>query len=121
MIAGLCRTRGPAWFAGCHMKKAFLLLTLLLTSVSFAADNKPIEDTFNRYWSAYSKRDFATAAADVLPSDLDNAKTVLLPVFLGAQTHKSKEVQEIVTAFFGKTVGKAREALPPVEVFAGLI
>jgi hypothetical protein len=102
------------------MKKAFLLLALTLTTLAFGADNKPIEDTFNRYWAAYSRKDFAAAAAEMLPSDLENAKTILLPVFLGAQTHKSKEVQEVVTAFFGKTVGKARESLSPAEVFAGL-
>jgi hypothetical protein len=102
------------------MKKAFLFLTLALTSLSFAADNKPIEDVFNRYWTAYSKKDFNTAAADVLPSDLEGAKTVLLPLFLGAQTNKNKEVQEVVNAFFGKTVGKARESLSPADVFVGL-
>ena len=102
------------------MKKAFLFLALTLTTLSFAADNKPIEDAFNRYWAAYSKKDFNAAAALVLPSDLENAKTVLLPVFLGAQAHKSKEVQEIVNLFFGKTVGTARSSLSPVEVYAGL-
>jgi hypothetical protein len=102
------------------MKKAFLLLALTLTTLAFAADNKPIEDTFNRYWAAYSRKDFAAAGADVLPSDLENAKTILLPVFLGAQTNKNKEVQDIVVAFFGKAVGKGRESLSPVEVFAGL-
>lgn len=102
------------------MKKALLFLTLALAPLAFAADNKPVEDVFNRYWSAYSKKDFAAAAADVLPADLENAKTILLPVFLGAQAHKHKEVQEVVNAFFGKAVGKARESLSPIEVFAGL-
>jgi hypothetical protein len=104
------------------MKKAFLFLTALiaLSSISFAADNAPIEETFNRYWSAYSKKDFAKAAADVLPADLEAAKSALLPVFLAAQGNTTKEAQEIVTAFFGRTVGKARESLTPADVFAGL-
>lgn len=102
------------------MKKAFLFLALALTSFSLAADNRPIEETFNRYWSLYSKKDFTAAAADVLPADLENAKSVLLPLFLGAQTHANKDVQQVVGAFFGRTVGKAREAMPATEVFAGL-
>lgn len=103
------------------MKKLFLLtLALTLNAVSFAANTKPIEDVFQRYWSAYARKDFAKAAADVLPGDLDDAKAALLPIFLQAQTHKDKEVQEMVNTFFGRTVGKARESLAPQEVFAGL-
>jgi hypothetical protein len=103
------------------MKKAFqLALALTVTAAAFAANTKPIEDVFQRYWGAYSKKDFVKAAADVLPSDLDDAKKELLPVFLQAQSHSDKQVQEMVTAFFGRTVGKSRETLSPVEVFAGL-
>lgn len=103
------------------MKKAFLLFTALtFACVSLAANNQPIEETFQRYWGAYSKKDFAKAAADVLPSDLDDVKAALLPVFLEAQGHRNKEVQELVTAFFGRTVGKARESLSPVDVFSAI-
>lgn len=120
MIAGLCPLCRRFRFADRHMKKAFLFLTLILATLSFAADNKPIEDVFNRYWSAYSRKDFNAAAAEVLPADLENAKTVLLPIFIGAQSHKNKEALEIVNLFFGKTVGTARANLPATEVFAGL-
>jgi len=103
------------------MKKTLLLLlSLTFSALAFAADTTPIEKAFQSYWDAYSKRDFAKAAAEVLPSDLEAAKTELLPVFLGAQTHANKEVQQVVTAFFGKAVGKSRESLSPAEVFAGL-
>src|SRR5688572_19731309 len=71
------------------MKKLILLtLALIINTASFAADTKPIEEVFQRYWSAYAKKDFVKAAADVLPSDLEDAKTALLPVFLQAQTSK---------------------------------
>ena len=103
------------------MKKLIVLtLALLVNAIAFAADTKPIEDVFQRYWSAYSKKDFTKAAADVLPADLEDAKTALLPVFLAAQGNTDKQAQEMVNAFFGRTVGKARESLPPLEVFAGL-
>ena len=103
------------------MKKLIALtLAVALASVSFAADTKPIEEVFHRYWTAYVKKDFARASADVLPSDLEDAKTALLPVFLEAQSRTDKETQEIVTTFFGRTVGKARESLSPSDVFAGL-
>jgi hypothetical protein len=103
------------------MKKLIALaLAVSLCASSFAADNKSIEEVFQRYWSAYVKKDFVRAAADVLPGDLEDAKTALLPVFLEAQTRTEKEAQEIVTTFFGRTVGKARESLSPQEVFAGL-
>lgn len=96
-------------------------LALLVTAASFAAaSTKPVEDVFQRYWSSYSKKDFAKAAADVLPSDLDEAKKELLPLFLQAQSSQEKQIQEMVSTFFGRTVGKAREAMTPVEVFAGL-
>ena len=73
------------------MKNALLLLlSLTVTAISFAADTKPIEDVFERYWQAYARKDFAKAAADVLPSDLDDTKAAILPLFLSAQTHKSK-------------------------------
>jgi len=103
------------------MKKLFAItLALTICVLSRAADNKPIEDVFHRYWGAYVKKDFARAAADVLPSDLDSAKAALLPIFLDAQSRTDKEAQEIVTTFFGRTVGKARESLSPTDVFAGL-
>jgi len=103
------------------MKKLLgLTLALTLCAVNVAADTKPIEEVFQRYWSAYSQKDFGRAAADVLPSDLEEAKAALLPVFLEAQSHQEKEVQEMVAAFFGRTVGKSRESLPPREVFAGI-
>lgn len=97
-----------------------LTLALSLNVVAFAANTKPIEDVFQRYWSAYAKKDFVKAAADVLPSDLEDAKAALLPVFIQAQGHRDKEVQEMVTAFFGRTVGKSRETLSPTDVYAGL-
>jgi hypothetical protein len=95
-----------------------LALTLCLTT--YAADTKPIEDVFQRYWGAYAKKDFVQAAADVLPSDLEDLKTALLPVFLEAQGNQDKQVQDVVTAFFGRTVGKARESLSAQDLFAGL-
>jgi hypothetical protein len=102
--------------------KKLIVLTLVLASVavSFAANTKPIEEVFQRYWSAYSKKDFVKASADMLPSDLEEAKKALLPVFLEAQGNKDKEVQEMVVAFFGRTVGKSRETMSPQEVFAGM-
>lgn len=103
------------------MKTALLLfLSLTVATASFAADTKPIEDVFQSYWSAYARKDFAKAAAEVLPSDLEETKAVILPLFLSAQTHKSKEVQDIVTAFFGRAVGKSREGMTAVDVYAGL-
>ncbi len=103
------------------MKQALaLILALAFTSVSFAANTQPIEDTFQRYWSAFVKKDFAKVTAEILPSDLEDLKKAVLPVFVGAQGHKVKEVQEIVAAFFGRTVGKARETMSPQEVFTGL-
>ncbi len=103
------------------MHKALsLALGLVVATTALAANSKPIEDVFQRYWGAYSKKDFAKAATDVLPSDLDDAKKELLPLFLQAQSHQDKEIQDMVAAFFGRTVGKARETLSPVDVFAGL-
>ena len=108
--------------AGLTAMKKLIILTLALASaaVSFAANTKPIEEVFQRYWSAYSKKDFVKASADMLPSDLEEAKKALLPVFLEAQGNKDKEVQEMVVAFFGRTVGKSRETMSPQEVFAGM-
>lgn len=103
------------------MKNALLLvLSLVVSAASFAADTKPIENVFQTYWDSYSKKDFAKAAAEVLPADLDAAKAELLPVFLGAQTNANKDVQQVITAFFGRAVGKSREAMTPADVFAGL-
>ncbi len=103
------------------MKKTFLLmLSLIVATASFAADTKPVETTFQRYWASYSKKDFTKAAADVLPSDLEATKAAVLPVFLANQSSKAKDAPEVLAAFFGKTVGKARETMSAVEVFAGL-
>lgn len=103
------------------MKKAFLLIAALaFSAVASAADTKPIEEVFLRYWGAFAKKDLAKAAAEVLPSDLEDTRAALLPVFLGAQAHKEKEVQEMLSVFFGRTVGKARESMSAVEVYAGV-
>lgn len=103
------------------MKKAFAFLVVLsFAAAGYAAASNPVEDTFQRYWSAYSKKDFAKAAAEVLPSDLEETKAALLPVLLGAQANPAKEVQEMLSTFFGRTVGKARESISPIEAYAGL-
>lgn len=103
------------------MKKALsLLAALIISAASYAADTKPIEDVFNRYWAAFSKKDLAKAATDVMPADLEELRKEVLPVFLASQTPKDKEAQEIVGLFFGKTVGKAREAMTGVDVYTGL-
>jgi hypothetical protein len=104
------------------MKQALTLcLALAFTSVSFASNTQQqVEETFQRYWAAFTKKDFAKATTEILPSDLDDLKAAILPVFVGAQGHKVKEVQELVNAFFGRIVGKARETMAPQEVFTGL-
>lgn len=103
------------------MKNAFLFtLALFVIAAGSAANAQSAEEVFQRYWSAFSKKDFAKAAAEVLPSDLEDAKKELLPVFLSAQTHKDKQIQEMVGAFFGRIVGKSRETMSPVEIYAGL-
>ncbi len=104
------------------MKKPIaLLLTLVFATSSWAASTKPIEDVFQRYWSAFAKKDFTKAAADVLPSALGEIKTVRVPALIAVSTSKEKDVQEFVAMFFGKTVGKSRETIPPAEAFAGLM
>ncbi len=122
MGLGLAK-RGDGWLCSRFLpmkKPLFVFLMLSLVALVRGADTKPIEAAFQKYWEAYAKKDFAKAAAEVLPADLEAAKAELLPVFLGAQTHKAKPVQDAVGAFFGRAVGKARESMTPAEVFAGL-
>jgi hypothetical protein len=103
------------------MKKLISLLAIMASVVALqAADNKPVETTFQRYWAAYAKKDFVKAAAEVLPSDLEATKAAVLPVFLANQSSKAKDAAEVLSAFFGKTVGKSRETMSATEVFAGL-
>lgn len=103
------------------MKKLLLPLVLLASAaLCRAADTKPVEEVFVRYWKAFAKGDYVQAAADILPSDLEEAKAALLPVLVAAQTKQDPEVQEMVKIFFGRTVGKARETMSPADVFAGL-
>jgi hypothetical protein len=102
------------------IKALAFLVTLTFTAAGLAAAANPAEEVFQRYWGAYSKKDFARAATDILPSDLDDTKAALLPVLLGAQASKEKEIQDMVTAFFGRTVGKSRESFSPQDVYAGL-
>lgn len=103
------------------MKNAFLLLlSLTVAAASYAADTKPVEEAFQRYWGAYSKKDFAKAATEILPSDLEATKAAVLPVFLANQNSKAKDAAEVLAAFFGKTVGKSRETMSAADVFVGL-
>jgi|GEM_PF-2954809 len=103
------------------MKKLISLLALAASVVVLqAADTKPVETAFQRYWAAYAKKDFAKAAADVLPSDLEATKAAVLPVFLANQSSKAKDAAEVLSAFFGKTVGKARETMTAMDVYVGL-
>ena len=106
------------------MKHSLLLLVavaaLCATPFARAADTKPVETTFQRYWGAYAKKDFVKAAAEVLPGDLEATKAAVLPVFLAGQGSKAKDAAEVLGAFFGKTVGKARETMSAVDVFVGL-
>ena len=66
------------------MKQALaLILALAFTSVSFAANTQPIEETFQRYWSSFVKKDFAKVTGEILPSDLEDLKKAVLPIFVG--------------------------------------
>ena len=90
------------------MKKLISFLALAALAVAAqAADTKPVETTFQRYWSVYAKKDFAKAAAEVLPSDLEATKAAVLPVFLANQNSKAKDGPEVLAAFFGKTSATA--------------
>ena len=110
----VCFTRKP-------MKTIFLLLvSLTVSATALAADTKPVEEVFQRYWGVYVKKDFAKAAAEILPSDLEATKAAVLPVFLAGQTSRSKDAPVILGAFFGKAVGKGRETMSAADVFAGL-
>jgi hypothetical protein len=103
------------------MKTAFLLaLMLIVNAASYAADTKPVEEVFNRYWSAYSKKNLAKAAEDILPEDMENLKKEILPVFLANQSPKEKEAQDIVALFFERRVGQQRANMTPADVYAGL-
>ncbi len=103
------------------MKKLISLLALVTFAMgSQAADTNPVETTFQRYWGVYAKKDFTKAAAEILPSDLEATKAAVLPVFLANQNSKAKDAPEVLAAFFGKTVGKARDTMSAVDVFAGL-
>ena len=103
------------------MKTVLLLaLTLMLSAASYAADTKPVEEVFERYWSAYSKKNLAKAADDILPTDLENLKKEILPVFLANQAPKDKEALEMVSLFFERRVGSARQNMSPIDVYAGL-
>jgi hypothetical protein len=102
------------------MKKALVLLTALLFPLaSFAADTATAEEVFQRYWRACANKEAAKAAADILPSDLDDLKSAILPVLLATQAPKDKGAQEFSAAFFNKIVGSARAAMSSPEVFAG--
>jgi hypothetical protein len=102
------------------MKKAVVLLTaLLLPLASFAADAATPEEVFQRYWHACANKEAAKAAGDILPSDLDDLKSAVLPVMLATQAPKDKNAQEFSAAFFNKIVGSARAAMSSTEVFAG--
>jgi len=102
------------------IKALTFIIALSCTAAGFAAASNPVEEAFQRYWSAYSKKDFAKAATEVLPGDLDDTKAALLPVMLGAQANTTKEIQELVNTFFGRTVGKSRETMSSADVYAGL-
>ena len=103
------------------MKRVLLLLlSLTVATAALAADTKPVEDVFNRYWSVYSKKDFGKATAEILPGDLEAMRAAVLPVFLAGQGSKAKDAPEVLSAFFGKTVGKGRETMTGAEVYAGL-
>lgn len=104
------------------MRKTLLfLIAFTLCAVARAADTKPAEEVFLRYWAAFAKGDYVRAAAEVLPSDLEEAKTALLPVFIAAQAKPAADLQEMTKLFFGRTVGKARETMSAVDVYVGLM
>ena len=51
---------------------------------------------------------------------MENLKKEVLPVFLANQSPKEKEAQEIVSLFFERRVGTARQTMSPADVYGGL-
>lgn len=104
------------------MTRRFLTLVplLLLVSGVTRASEADVTKLMESYWRAYSRSDFAAAAAYLDPRDTGALKEGLLPLFLRAAESRNVNVVPLVKAFFTGVPAGQRDKLSEAQVFAGM-
>lgn len=93
----------------------------MICVLSFASNAKTPKEIMHSYWGEFSEANFDKTYNYIHPSDLDELKSVILPIFLEAQDSKIEEVRDIVSVFFGKiTQKKDREMMSRKDVYIGV-
>jgi len=98
----------------------FLVGLVILQSFASAADEDDVSKRMQDYWSAYSRAEFSMAASFVIPSDLNEMKAELLPVFLTLSKSTDPELQPIAAIFFSGIPVESYLEMSPLQVFIGL-
>jgi len=97
-----------------------LALLLLLAAGPARASEADVTKLMESYWRAYSRSDFAAAAAFLDPRDTAALREGLLPLFLRAADSKNVNVVPLVNSFFAGIPVDRRDEMTGAQVFAGM-
>ncbi|WOX04330.1 hypothetical protein [Microbulbifer pacificus] len=103
------------------MKKAILAVLLFFGVIATASANDAlIAERLKEYWAAYSSTDFVKAAEFILPADLNDLKSELLPVFLAANESQDVEVRQMAQYFFADIPPGKYTSMTSSDVFSAM-
>lgn len=97
----------------------FVVGFIIVHASAFAAGKDDISQRMHDYWGTYSRGEFGKAADFILPTDLSNMKTELLPVFIDASQSADPEIQAIAKVFFSAIPDGPDPEMSPAQVFVG--
>ena len=97
----------------------FVVGCVIMHACAFAAGNHDVSQRMQDYWSSYSNGDFGKAASFILPSDLDDMKTELLPIFVAVGQSTERELQTVARLFFAEVPTGDNSQMSPKQVFVG--
>jgi hypothetical protein len=100
--------------------RSALALLLLLATGAARASEADLRQLMESYWRAYSRSDFAAAAAYLDPRDTGALKQGLLPMFLRAAESRNVNVVPLVKAFFTGIPADQRDQMGEAQVFGGM-
>ena len=100
--------------------RRWLALVVLVAAGAARASQPEVTALMENYWHAYSRSNFAAAAAYIDPRDLGALQDGLLPMFLEASESKNANVIPLVKAFFTGIPADEREDMTGPQVFAGM-
>lgn len=94
----------------------FVFFGFLCATTSVASE-LVVKNTMNKYWSAFSASQLSEVSKLIYPTDLEEMKLYIVPVFEKATKSDIPEARQMAGIFFDKSSPESWSSLSPEDVF----